>query len=152
MTPEEKLEEMGLELPSLPEPVASYLPAVESGGYLFISGQLPTEDGEMKCGGQVGQDVTVDEAYDAARMCALKCLALMKEELGDLSRVSRVAKVTGFVNAGPDFVDHPKVVNGASELLEEVLGDSGKHARAAVGMSGLPLGAAVEVEMIVEID
>jgi len=176
LRPEEKLEEMGLEIPSVPPPIASYQPGVKSGSYLFISGQIPLTDDEVNsqdnteqsagpeqfpwvrrpvrvlCSGQVGRDVTVEEAHDAARTCALKCISIMQDELGDLSRVKRIAKVTGYVNAAPGFAEHPKVVNGASDLLVEVFGEAGKHARAAVGMSGLPLDAAVEVEMVVEFE
>ncbi len=150
MRPEEKLEKMGLEIPEMPEPVASYLPGVKAGNFLFISGQLPADAEGLQYTGQVGSDLTVEQGYEAARLCALRCIAVMRGELGDLSRVKRVAKVTGFVTAAPDFTDHPQVVNGASDLLLEVFGEAGKHARAAVGMSGLPLGAAVEVEMVVE--
>ncbi len=152
MKPEERLNEMGLEIPELPEPVASYLPGVKGGSFLFISGQLPADDEGIRYSGQVGTDVTVEEGYAAAQMCALRCLSVISAEVGELSKVKRVVKLTGFVSSGPDFVDHPKVVNGASDLLVEVFGDVGKHARAAVGMSSLPLGAAVEVEMIVEVD
>ena len=152
MNPEKKLKDMGLEVPSVPKPVAAYVPGAVTGNLLFTSGQLPMQDGEVSYTGHVGSEVSVEDGYDAARICGLNCLGVIKAELGDLSRVRRVVKVSGFVSSAPDFEGHSQVVNGVSELLLEVFGERGRHARAAVGMANLPLGASVEVEMIVEFE
>ncbi len=152
MSPEEKLEKMGLSVPEVPAPLAAYVPGVVTGNLLYTSGQLPTAGGELDHIGQVGRDLTAEEGYEAARLCCLNCLGVIKGELGDLSRVRRIVKVTGFVASTPDFTGHPAVINGASELLGEVFGDAGAHSRAAVGVAALPNGAAVEVEMIVEFE
>lgn len=149
---EAKLESMGYKVPEAPKPVAAYVPAVQTGNLIFTSGQLPTVNGELKAKGQVGGDVSVEAAYEAARYCALNCLAVVKSIVGDLDRVKRIVKVVGFVNSAPGFNAQPKVVNGASEFLVEVFGDAGKHARSAVGAAGLPLEAPVEVEMVVEVE
>jgi len=149
---EAKLESMGYKVPEAPKPVAAYVPAVQAGNLIFTSGQLPTVNGELKAKGQVGGDVSVETAYEAARYCALNCLAVVKSLVGDLDRVKRIVKVVGFVNSAPGFNAQPKVVNGASEFLVEVFGDAGKHARSAVGAAGLPLDAPVEVEMVVEVE
>lgn len=149
---EAKLESMGYKVPEAPKPVAAYVPAVQAGNLIFTSGQLPTVNGELKAKGQVGGDVSVETAYEAARYCALNCLAVVKSLVGDLDRVKRIVKVVGFVNSAPGFNAQPKVVNGASEFLVEVFGDAGAHARSAVGAAGLPLDAPVEVEMVVEVE
>jgi enamine deaminase RidA (YjgF/YER057c/UK114 family) len=147
-----RLKEMGITLPAAAAPVANYVPYVISGNQLWISGQLPLWDGALKYTGQTGDAVTVDEAADAARVCALNILAQAKAALGDLDRITRVVKLTGFVNAVPGFTDQPKVINGASNLMVEVLADKGRHARSAVGAGGLPLGAPVEVDAVIEFD
>ncbi len=152
MTPEKRIAEMGLEIPEVAEPVAAYVPGVKAGNLLHISGQIPLVDGELRYTGKVDVDISVDEAYEAARVCCLNCLGVMKSELGELSRVKRIVKVGGFVNSTPEFTGQSQVVNGASDLLGEVFEQAGAHARAAVGMVSLPLGAAVEVEMIVEFE
>ncbi len=152
MNPEKRLKDMGLQVPSVPKPVAAYVPGAVTGNLLFTSGQLPMQDGEVRYTGHVGSEVSVDDAYEAARICGLNCLGVIKAELGELSRVKRVVKVSGFVSSAPDFEGHSQVVNGVSELVLEVFGERGKHARAAVGMANLPLGASVEVEMIVEFE
>lgn len=149
---EAKLEAMGYKVPDVPKPVAAYVPAVQTGNLIFTSGQLPMVNGELKAKGQVGGDVAVEAAYEAARACAINCLAVVKSMCGDLDRVKRIVKVVGFVNSAPGFNAQPKVVNGASEFLVEVFGEAGKHARSAVGAAGLPLDACVEVEMVVEIE
>lgn len=149
---EAKLESMGYKLPEAPKPVAAYVPAVQSGKLIYTSGQLPMVNGEIKAKGQVGGSVQLEAAYEAARYCALNCLAVVKSIVGDLDRVKRVVKVVGFVNSAAGFNAQPKVVNGASEFLVEVFGDAGKHARSAVGAAGLPMDAAVEVEMVVEVE
>jgi enamine deaminase RidA (YjgF/YER057c/UK114 family) len=148
---EQRLRELGIELPSPIAPVANYVPFVISGNTLYISGQISTDpDGGIK--GTVGVDVDLETAQRAARICAVNLLTQMKIACdGDLDRVQRVVKLGGFVQAGPDFTDIPKVINGCSDLMVEVLGDKGRHARSAVGVYRLPLGFAVEVDAIVEL-
>ncbi|MEU0285389.1 RidA family protein [Streptomyces sp. NPDC005908] len=148
---EARLAELGLSLPEVVPPLASYQPAVTSGRHVFTSGQLPMVDGKLPTTGKVGAEVTPEEAKDLARICALNALAAVKSVVGDLDRVARVVKVVGFVASAADFTGQPAVVNGASELLGEVLGDKGVHARSAVGVAVLPLDAPVEVEMQVEL-
>jgi len=152
MSIEARLQELGITVPQAAKPVAAYVPAVRTGNLVFVSGQLPMVSGELKYKGILGKDIDVTQGYEAARICAINCLAALKTVEPDLNRVKRIVKVTGFVNSIPESGDQPKVVNGASELLQSVFGDKGIHARAAIGMSGLPLGAAVEVEMIVEVE
>lgn len=143
-----RLRDLGLELPPAPSPVANYVPYLIAGNLLFISGQISkTGDGTL-ISGRVGDTLSVEDAMAAAKTCALNVLAQAQAALGDLDRVTQVMRLTGFVNAGPDFTDHPKVINGASDLMVAVLGDKGRHTRAAVGVSGLPAGAAVEVDAI----
>ena len=148
---EARLKELGLELPAAAAPVANYVPYVIDGKQLWIAGQVPFWNGAIKYTGVVGQDVSVDEAVDAARVCALNILAQTKAALGDLDRIARVIKLGGFVNGAPGFTDQPKVINGASDLLVDVLGDKGLHARSAVGAGGLPLGVPVEVDAVIAI-
>ncbi|GAB3400143.1 RidA family protein [Flindersiella endophytica] len=150
-TPESRLNELGLQLPPVAAPAAAYVPTVRTGNHVYCSGQVPFVDGKLPATGKVGAEVTPEEAYDLARICALNALAAIKAELGDLSRVTRVVKLLVFVASAPDFSGQPQVGNGASELLAEVFGDAGKHARSAVGVAVLPLDAPVEVEMIVEV-
>ena len=146
-TPEERLAAMGVTLPEVPVPIATYVPFKQAGSLLFLSGQVPKrEDGSLYVG-TLGADVTVEEAYQHARVCALQLIAAVKLAVGDLSRVS-VTKVLGMVNGTPDFKDHPKVVNGASDLFVEVFGEDGRHARSAVGMGSLPNRVTVEVEAV----
>ncbi|MFE2448940.1 RidA family protein [Streptomyces sp. NPDC059426] len=146
-----RLAELGLILPPVAKPVAAYLPAVQSGSYVYTSGQLPLVGGKLPVSGKVGAEVTVEQAKDLARVCALNALAAIEEVCGDLDQVHRVVKVVGFVASAPDFTGQPAVINGASELLGEVFGDMGLHARSAVGVAALPLGAPVEVEVQVEL-
>lgn len=150
-TIETRLEEMGLSLPDAPMPAANYVPHVSAGGLLYVSGQVSAdENGLIK--GRLGDDVTVEAGVHAAQCCGLSLLAQVKAACGgDLSRLKRVVKLTGFVNSTPDFTDQPKVVNGASDLMAAVLGDAGRHARSAVGVGALPLGVAVEIEGIFDI-
>lgn len=150
-TPEERLAAMGLSVPEVAKPVAAYIPAVRSGIHVFTSGQLPMKDGQLMYTGKVGGEVTPEEAVECARQCALNALAAVRAELGDLSAVKRVVKVVAFVASTPDFTGQPQVANGVSELLGEVFGDIGRHARSAVGVPVLPLDAPVEVELLVEI-
>ncbi|MDX2645323.1 RidA family protein [Streptomyces sp. NPDC001902] len=149
---EQRLAELGLELPAVAAPLAAYVPAVRSGAYVYTAGQLPLVEGKLTCTGKVGAEVTADEAKQLARTCALNALAAVRSVVGDLDRVKRVVKVVGFVASAPDFTGQPAVVNGASELLGEVLGEKGVHARSAVGVAVLPLDAPVEVEIQVEVE
>ena len=148
---EAKLKEMGIELPEAPKPLAAYIPAIQAGEFVYTSGQVPLASGELKYKGKVGSDLTEEQGYEAARLCAINCLSAIKGVIGDLDKIAQVIKVTGFVNSAPGFSSQPKVINGASEFLSQVFGDAGKHARAAVGVSELPINAAVEVEMIVKL-
>ncbi len=147
-----QLRKLGITLPAATAPMANYVPFVKIGGLVFVSGQLPMLDGVVACTGLVGIDVSLPDAYEAAKKCAVNLIAQLKSACeGDLDRVSRVVKLTGFVASGPQFTDHPKVINGASDTMVEVFGDAGRHARAAVGSASLPVGATVEVEAIFEI-
>ena len=151
MGAEDRLRELGLELPPPPRPVASYVPVALSGNLAFVSGQVPMADGKLLRAGKVGAELDVQAGAEAARRCALQCLAALRAELGSLDRVRRVVKVTVFVASAPGFTEQPKVANGASDLLVDVFGDAGRHARVAVASPELPLGAPVEVELIAEI-
>ena len=150
-TPEERLASLGLEVPEVAKPVAVYVPAVRSGNHVFTSGQLPMRSGELIATGKVGGEVSPEEAVECARQCALNALAAIRAEVGELSNVTRVVKVVAFVASTPDFTGQPGVANGVSELLGEVFGDAGRHARSAVGVSVLPLDAPVEVDLVVEV-
>jgi len=149
--PEERLAALGRTLPPVAAPVAAYVPAVRSGPYVYTAGQLPLADGKLPRTGKVGAQVSVDEAAELARTCALNALAAVASVAGGLSAVTRIVKVTGFVASDPSFTGQPLVVNGASELLLEVFGEAGRHARSAVGVAVLPLDAPVEVELIAEV-
>ncbi len=150
-SPEERLAALGLTLPPVAAPVASYVPAVATGDLVFTSGQLPFVDGKLPCTGKVGAGVDPDTARDCARLCALNALAAVASLTGTLGAVTRVVKVVGFVASAPGFTGQPQVVNGASDLLVEVFGEAGRHARSAVGVAELPLDAPVEVELVVEV-
>ena len=149
---EDRLAELGLTLPDVPAPVAAYTPAVRTGDLVFTSGQVPTVDGKVVATGKVGAEVDAADAQEYARICALNALAAVKALVGDLDKVRRVVKVVGFVASAPDFTGQPGVINGASELLNQVFGDAGVHARSAVGVAVLPLDVPVEVEILVEVD
>ncbi|HZD00596.1 MAG TPA: RidA family protein [Actinomycetes bacterium] len=152
-TPEEHIEKLGIALPQAATPLAAYVPTVRSGNMVYVSGQVPLVEGKVAYKGRLGTDgLSLEDGVQAARRCAINVLAALKAELGELSRVRRVVKVSGFVASEPDFIDQPKVVNGASELFVEVFGEAGKHARSAVGTASLPLGVPVEIEVIVEAD
>ncbi|MDF9814126.1 RidA family protein [Streptomyces sp. SPB162] len=148
---EDRIASLGMTLPAVVPPLASYQPAVQSGVYVYTSGQLPMVGGKLTVTGKVGAEVTPEEAKDLARTCALNALAAVKSVIGDLDRIKRVVKVVGFVASATDFTGQPAVINGASELLGEVLGEKGVHARSAVGVAVLPLDAPVEVEIQVEL-
>jgi enamine deaminase RidA (YjgF/YER057c/UK114 family) len=149
---EQRIAQLGIELPTPAPPAGSYVPFVLVGSLLMVAGQLPIWNGTLKYDGRVGAEITLEDGIAAARLCGLNLLAQVRAACGgDLDRVRRVARLAGFVQAGPGFVEHPKVLNGASELMVEVFGQAGRHARVAVGAASLPLGAAVEVEGILEI-
>ena len=149
---EQKLKELNLELPDAPKPVAAYIPAKQTGNLVFTAGQLPMVNGELISKGLLGQDVEIDEANKAARICTLNALAAIKGVIGDLDRIKQIVRVVGYVASVPTFTQQPAVVNGASELLLEIFGENGKHARSAVGMAVLPLNASVEIELTVEVE
>ncbi len=149
--PQERLAALGLVLPEVTPPLAAYVPAVRTGSYVYTAGQLPVVDGQLQATGKVGAEVSAADASALARICALNALAAAASAAGGLAAITRIVKVTGFVASAPDFTGQPQVVNGASELLLEVFGEAGRHARSAVGMAVLPLDAPVEVELIVEI-
>ena len=150
-TPEERLAELGLSVPEVAKPLASYVPAVRSGNHIFTPGQLPMRERQLITAGKVGGEVTAEEAVECARQCALNAIAAVRAEVGDLSAVKRIVKVVAFVASTPDFTGQPGVANGASELFGQVFGDAGVHARSAVGVPVLPLDAPVEVEIVVEV-
>lgn len=148
---EERLAELGIELPPAPQPVASYIPVKVVGDLAWVAGQVPMQDGAVTVGGSVGADVTTEEASAGARRCAIQALAALRAALGSLDRVKGIVKVDVFVASAPGFSEQPMVANGASDLLVDVFGDEGRHARAAVGVPELPLGAAVEVALLVQL-
>ena len=147
MSAEDKLKEIGLQLPPPPEPAGAYTRAIAFKGLVFVSGQLPLSDGEIQYPGTLGRNLDIEAGYAAARLCAINALSVLKAEAGDLDMVS-IVRLGGYVSATDDFTDHPRVINGASNLIAEILGDRGVHARLAVGTSSLPLGAAVQLEVI----
>jgi enamine deaminase RidA (YjgF/YER057c/UK114 family) len=149
---ESKLSTLGIELPDPPKPVAAYIPAKQSGKLVFTAGQLPMVKGELISTGLLGKDVDIEDANKAARICTLNALAAIKGVIGDLDRIKQIIRVVGYVASVPTFTQQPAVVNGASELLLEIFGENGKHARSAVGMAVLPLNASVEIELTVEVE
>jgi enamine deaminase RidA (YjgF/YER057c/UK114 family) len=149
--PEARLRELGYELPDAPEPAGAYVPAIRAGALVFTAGQLPFESGELRKTGKVGAAVTLGEAREAARLCALNAIAAAAAEAGGLSRIGRVVKLTGYVASASDFNRQPEVINGASDLIGEIFGEAGLHARSAVGVAELPLDAPVEVELVAEL-
>jgi enamine deaminase RidA (YjgF/YER057c/UK114 family) len=151
MSFEKKVQELGLTLPEAPKPVAAYVPGVKVDKFIYTSGQIPFVNGELKYKGKVGKDVTPEDAYEAAKVCALNCLGVVKSLAGSLDNVEKIVKVVGFVNSAAGFNQQPQVINGASELLGEIFGEAGAHARSAVGVNELPMDATCEVELIVKI-
>ena len=150
MSANQRINELGIVLPQVATPAGAYVPAVVSGNLVFTAGQIPLVDGKLAATGKVGKDLTAEQAKEIARICALNAVAAVKSVIGDLDRVKKVVKVVGFVSSDPSFSQQPAVVNGASELLEQIFGEKGIHARSAVGVAVLPLDAPVEVELIVE--
>lgn len=151
MTPEERLKQLGIELPDAPKPLGSYVPLVRTGNLVFLSGMLPLVEGKLTREGRVGEKVTVDEAREDARTAAINALAILKSNLGTLNKIRRCVKITGYVSSAPDFTEQPNVLNAASDFMFEIFGEVGRHARAAVGVSVLPLNSPVELEFIFEI-
>ena len=149
---EEKLGSLEIVLPIPPKPAGSYIPAVRTGNLVFVSGQIPISDGKVLYSGKVTKDLSVEEAQKAARLCMINALAQLKSELGNLDEISKIVRVSGFVNSPPEFTEQPKVINGASDLLYEIFEKKGQHTRIAIGVSSLPLNSAVEIDMIVEIN
>ena len=148
MSYEQKLQDLQLELPQPPKPLATYVPAVRAGDLLFLSGVLPMQDGQLAFSGKLGRDQTVEQGVEASRLALLNALAIAKQELGTLDRITRVVKVVGHVASAEGFVQQPQVLNGASDLLVAIFGEVGRHARVAVGAAELPRGASVEIEVI----
>jgi len=151
MSYEKKLREIGITLPEPPAPVAAYVPGVKVEKYIYTAGQIPVIDGELKYKGKVDKEVSVEDAYEAAKICVLNCLSIVKSLAGSLDNVEQIVKVVGFVNSSDDFIQQPKVINGASELLGQVFGDAGAHARSAVGVNQLPMNATCEVELVAKL-
>lgn len=149
--PEARLKELGIVLPDPPKPVANYVNGVRTGNLIFLAGKGPRRADGTEITGKLGADLSIEEGYEGARLTAINQLAVLKEMLGNLNKVKRIVKVLGMVNSDPDFIDQPKVINGFSDLMVEVFGERGRHARAAVGMASLPRGQAVEIELIVEV-
>jgi len=152
LSAEQRLKELKIDLGTVSSPVANYVNAVRTGNLLFLAGKGPRAENGKRPSGKVGRDYTAEQAYQHARTVGMDLLAVMRAELGSLDKVKRVVKVLGMVNAVPEFQDHPKVINGCSDLFVEVLGERGKHARSAVGMGSLPMGIPVEIECIVEVE
>ena len=149
---EKKLKDFGFTVPQPPAPMGLYVPAVRTGSLVFCSGQGPSVDGVLKFVGKIGDTLTLEDGQQAARICALNCLAEVRSVIGSLNRIRRIVHLRGFVNSAPGFFDQPKVVNGASQLMLDVFGEAGRHARAALGTSNLPSNIAVELEMVVEVE
>lgn len=150
--PEARLKELGIVLPQPPQPVANYVNGVRTGNLIFLAGKGPRRADGSEITGKLGADVSIEDGYEGARLTGINQLAVLKAMLGDLKKVKRIVKVLGMVNSDPDFVDQPKVINGFSDLMVEVFGERGRHARAAVGMASLPRGQAVEIELVVEVE
>ncbi len=151
MSYEQKLTQLGLELPAPPKPVANYVPVVRTGDLLFLSGVLPSRDGQLIMTGKLGQNLSIDQGMEAARVAVLNGLSIIRQEAGSLDRVKRIVKMVGHIASAPGFTDQPQVLNGASDLLVSLFGDAGRHARVAVGAAELPRQAPVEIELIVEL-
>ena len=151
MKPSERLQELGIRLPTPPSPVGSYVPGIRAGNLVLVSGQIPITDGVVTVAGKVGAEVTLEQAARAARQCALAALSIAADTAGGIDQIARIVRLAVYVCSAPGFTDQPKVANGASELMVEVFGENGRHVRAAVGANELPLGAAVEVELMAEV-
>ena len=148
MSPEDKLKELGIELPEAPKPLGSYIPCVQTGSLLFLSGILPLKNGKLNRTGRVGESVSLDEAREDAKIATINALSILKAHIGSLNKIKRCVKITGYVASAPDFTEQPKVLNAASDLLFEIFGEAGRHVRAAVGVNVLPLNSPLEIEFI----
>lgn len=151
MTPEDKLKELGIKLPEAPKPLGSYIPAVRTGNLIFLSGMLPLIQGKLVRQGRVGEDLRIEEAGEGVRTAVINALSVLKANIGTLNNVKRCVKITGYIASSPNFTDQPLVLNAASDLLFEIFGESGRHARVAVGVNSLPLNSPVEIEFIFEV-
>ncbi|TBR11332.1 MAG: RidA family protein [Candidatus Nitrosotenuis sp.] len=147
---DDKLKSLGITIPTPPKPAGSYIPVVTSGNLAFVSGQIPMQDGKVAYTGKVPTERTIEDAQSAAKICAVNILAQLKANLGSLDKISKIVRVSGFVNSASDFTEQPKIINAASDLLFEIFGEKGKHSRIAVGVSSLPLNSTVEIDMIAE--
>ena len=147
---EDKIKQLGIVLPTPPKPAGSYISVVTSGNLAFVSGQIPMQDGKVQYTGKVPSEKSIEDAQAAAKLCAINLLAQLKSNLGNLDRITKIVRVSGFVNSTPEFTEQPKIINAASDLFFEIFGEKGKHSRIAVGVSSLPLGSTVEIDMIVE--
>jgi enamine deaminase RidA (YjgF/YER057c/UK114 family) len=147
---EEKLKELGIEIPTPPSPAGSYIPVVNTGNLAFVSGQIPIREGKVVFQGKVPENQSVDSARDAAKICIINGLAQLKVNLGSLDKITKFVRISGFVNSNPNFAEQPKIINAASDLLVEIFGDMAKHSRIAVGVASLPLNSTVEIDMVVE--
>ena len=152
MTPEDKLKALGIVLPEAPSPLGSYVPVIRTGNLVFLSGILPFVDGKLLRQGKVGKDITIDDARVDAKRAVMNALAVLRSHIGSLNTVKRCIKITGYIASSPDFTEQPKVLNAASDLLHEIFGEAGRHARAAIGVTVLPLNAPVEIEFIFEVE
>lgn len=151
MTPEEKLRSMGIELPDMPKPLGSYVPFTRTGNLLYLSGMLPLKEGKLFRTGKVGESVTPEDAVECARLAAINALAVLRAAVGSLEKIKQCLKINGYIASASDFTGQPKVLNGASDLMFEIFGETGKHARAAVGVNVLPMDSPVEIEFIFEV-
>ena len=151
MTPEEKLKTLGIVLPKAPSPLGSYVPVIRTGNLVFLSGILPLVEGKLLRQGRVGEDITIDDAREDSKRVVMNALAVLRSHIGSLNTVKRCIKITGYIASSPDFTEQPKVLNAASDLLHEIFGEAGRHVRAAVGVTVLPLNASVEIEFIFEV-
>lgn len=147
---EQKLKSLGITLLTPPKPAGSYIPVVRSGKLIFVSGQIPVKEGQVQFKGQVPTTISIEDAQKAAKLCMINVLSQLNAELGTLDSISKIVRVSGFVNSSPDFYEHPKIINAASDLLVEIFGDKGRHTRIALGVSSLPLNSAVEIDLIAE--
>jgi enamine deaminase RidA (YjgF/YER057c/UK114 family) len=148
---EKQLEHLGIELPAAPQPVANYIPAVQAGDLLFLSGVIPTRAGQVVVTGKLGRELSIEQGKEAARIALLNALAIVRQELGSLDRVRKIVRMVGHVASAEGFVQHPAVINGASDLLVQIFGEAGRHARVALGAAELPLNAPIELELIVQV-
>ena len=151
MSPEDKLKELGIELPEAPSPLGSYVPVIRTGNLVFLSGILPFVDGNLLRQGKVGEDITIDDAREDTKRVVMNALAVLRSHIGSLNTVKRCIKITGYIASSPDFTEQPRVLNAASDLLYDIFGEAGRHARAAIGVTVLPLNAPVEIEFIFEV-